>query len=458
MFIQQEKGSARSVALEVLVEVEENKAFSNLQLNAVLRRQPLERRDIGLATELVYGTLSRLNTLDWMVEQLSKKPISKLEPWVRCLLRLSIYQLAYLDRIPDRAVIHEAVEMAKNRGHQGISGLVNGILRNYQRTKEEIKIPAQWPKFKKIAIEYSHPEWLVKRWLSLFGPEQTIEVCKTNNMAPFISLRSNRLKITKEELMERLGKELPEAEFTYSHLAPDGITVGNGGGVASLEAFRQGLCTIQDESSMLVALALRVVPGMTVLDTCAAPGGKTTHVAERMENKGSILALDIHDHKLKLIDENAKRLGVGIIQTKLADARMLPSDLSETLFDRVLVDAPCSGFGVIRRKPDLKWQKRFEDIAAITETQQQILNQAARWVKPGGKLVYSTCTIDPEENNKQLNHFIQMNPNFRLDPTLVEDLPEVLRAYVHKSGAYVQILPHYFGSDGFFISRVIRIH
>jgi 16S rRNA (cytosine967-C5)-methyltransferase len=449
--------SARSVALEVLQEVEQHHAFSNLQLNAALRRYPLERRETGLATELVYGTLSRLNTLDWLAGQLLKKPISKIEPWVRNLVRLSLYQLAYLDRIPSHAVVHEAVEEAKRRGHKGITGLVNGVLRQYLRVKDELKVPEQWPKYKKIAIQHSHPEWLVKRWLSLYGPEQTVAICETNNMAPPLCLRVNHLKASREEVAAQIQQEMPEAEVSYSDLSPDGLHVLKSGGIANARVFKQGLCTIQDESSMLVAYALDARPGAKVLDTCAAPGGKTTHIGEKMGNKGSILALDIHEHKLSLIKENASRLGVHIIATQLADARNLPQDLSDSLFDRILVDAPCSGFGVIRRKPDLKWQKTLEDVASIAEIQMQILAQASKWLKPGGKLVYSTCTMDPEENNKLVTRFLRENPDYELDGALVDDLPGKLRPFFHKSGAYVQILPHYFGSDGFFISRVVRV-
>ena len=241
-----------------------------------------------------------------------------------------------------------------------------------------------------------------------------------------------------------------------SDLTTGGLIIQNVGNMAMTETFQKGYCTIQDESSMLVGLAVAPKPGMNVLDTCAAPGGKTTHLAELMNNDGSILALDIHNHKLSLIEDNARRLGLSIIHTKLADARELPDDVSEEGFERILIDAPCSGFGVIRRKPDLKWNKTVEDIAAIAETQSRILEQAAKRLKPGGKLVYSTCTLDPEENHKMIFDFLDKHPQFELDSTLIEDLPVIIRDHFHKSGGYVQLLPHYFGSDGFFISRLVR--
>ena len=449
--------SARSVALQILLQVELKQAYSNLELNAALNKLSLDRRESGLVTELVYGTISRLNTLDWMANQLLKKPIHTLEPWVRNLLRVSIYQLQYLERIPDRAIVHEAVEEAKKRGNAKIAGFVNGVLRNVGRSKEQLQIPKQGPKFKRIALGSSHPEWMVKRWLSFFGEQDTIAMCEINNTAPMMSIRCNLLKTDREQLTRMIEQQLPEAEWERSKLAPDGILLSHGGQIVHSQLFKEGYCTIQDESSMLVAYALNPKPGMDVLDTCAAPGGKTTHLAERMANEGRIVALDIHPHKLDLIRQNANRLGTAIIETRSADARELPMDLKSGEFDRILVDAPCSGFGVIRRKPDLKWQKSEKDIQEIAEIQYQILEQAVQCLKPGGKLVYSTCTVDPEENSKLVQRFVKEHPFVKLDDSLQGDMPEVLHSYFHRSGSYVQILPHYFGSDGFFISRMERI-
>ena len=446
--------SGRSLALEVLIEVDRDQAFSNLALNAALKREGFDRREAGLATEIVYGTLSRLNTIDWMANQFLKKPMQKLEPWLRNLLRMSIYQLHYLDRIPDHAIVNEAVKEAKKHGHKGMVGLVNGVLRNYIRSKQELTVPAQWPKFKKIAIEHSHPEWLVKRWLSTFGEKDTIQMCQTNNQPPPVSVRVNELRASKQTVVEQLKKEHPDAIIQESSLSNTGLLVSQAGNAAASWSFREGFCTIQDESSMLVGFAVNPKPGMSVLDTCAAPGGKTTHLAEKMGNEGVIIALDIHPHKLKLIQENANRLGITIIHTKQADARDLPADLSTAPFDRILVDAPCSGFGVIRRKPDLKWQRQEKDIAAIAQMQVEILKQAAGWLKPGGTLIYSTCTVDPEENARLVHRFLDENQEFSLDSSLIQDMPTVLHPHFHKSGGYIQILPHHFGSDGFFISRL----
>jgi 16S rRNA (cytosine967-C5)-methyltransferase len=447
----------RSAALQVLLEVEQNHAFSNLELKSTLAKENFERRDAALATELVYGTLSRLNTLDWFAAQLLDKPIHRLETWVRSLLRMSLYQLHYLDRIPARAVVHEAVEEAKLRGHKGTVALINGVLREYLRKKEKLEIPNQWPKFKKIAITHSHPEWLVKRWLRVYGERETIQMCAQNNHPPKLSIRVNRLKSTLEDLLTWVQQESNDVEISRSQVSSDGLLVSHLGNIALTEAFQKGFCTVQDESSMLVCHAVAPESGTRILDTCAAPGGKTTHIAERMGNRGKILALDIHPHKLKLIQENAARLGISVIETKTADATALPVNLAEEPFDRVLVDAPCSGFGVIRRKPDLKWQKKEDDIFSIAKTQLHILEEASKWVAPAGKLIYSTCTVDPEENHKLVYQFLAGHPEFILDTSFAEDMPDSIKPYVHKSGGYVQILPHYFGSDGFFISRLVRI-
>ncbi|RKD24144.1 16S rRNA (cytosine(967)-C(5))-methyltransferase [Ammoniphilus oxalaticus] len=452
--IEQGTQSARSLALDVLTEIERKDAFSNLELNAALNKANLTRREAGLATELVYGTLSRLNTLDWIATQFVKKPTHRLEPWLRNLLRLALYQLHYLDRIPDRAIVHEAVEEAKKHGHKGTVSLVNGVLRNYLREKEQLNPPTQWPKFKKIALEHSHPEWLVKRWLSAFGEKETIAMCKTNNLPPTLSVRVNTLRISKQAFIARLQQEIPDAVIEESLLSDVGLLVSHAGNIANSPLFNEGLCAIQDESSMLVGQAMDVQPEMAVLDTCAAPGGKTAHLAERMGNRGSILALDIHPHKLQLIDETVERLGITIVDTMEADARALPESFQQAQFDRILVDAPCSGFGVIRRKPDLKWQKQVEDITAIAAMQMELLEQAVRCLKPGGKLVYSTCTVDPEENGRLIHRFLDSHTEFELDPSLVDDMPPLLRERFHQSGAYIQILPHYFSSDGFFISRL----
>ncbi|NGQ93815.1 16S rRNA (cytosine(967)-C(5))-methyltransferase RsmB [Brevibacillus sp. SYP-B805] len=445
------KAGARDIALDVLTRIEEKRSYSNLELKHVLDKTPLSAPDAGLVTELVYGTIQRRHTLEYVLAQFVKGQ-KKLQPWVRQLLLLSLYQIRYLDRVPDRAAVHEAVEIAKRRGHAGIASLVNGVLRNVLRQPQVWeKLPDKTP-VERIAFQESHPEWLVARWLRVYGEAETNAICRSNNLPPHPSVRVNRLKTTREELLAAMRAEAPEASL--SSVSPFGILPGPGNPAHS-RWYREGYCTIQDESSMLVAPALGVKAGHRVLDACAAPGGKTTHLAELMENQGEIIACDIHPHKEELIRQNAERLGITIIKTLVSDAWHLP-DRGLGQFDRILLDAPCTGFGVIRRKPDLKWNKSADDIAEIAALQMQLLTRLSGMLAPGGLLVYSTCTIEPEENQLLVERFVAEHPEFALDDALVEDLPPAVAAKAETGRGYVQILPHHFHSDGFFIARLKR--
>ncbi|WP_047151592.1 16S rRNA (cytosine(967)-C(5))-methyltransferase RsmB [Aneurinibacillus tyrosinisolvens] len=450
-----EPANARELAVRVLIDVEEKQAYSNLELKNALGKSSLDRRDIGLATELVYGTLSRLNTLDWMLGKFLKQPPGKLEGWVRNLLRISFYQISYLDRIPERAVVHEAVEIAKRWGHKGISGMVNGVLRTRLREPGKVQVPESLPGVKRLSLLHSHPEWMVREWIEQYGAEETEKMCEENNRPPELSLRANRLRVTRDELIEQIQKQVTDAQVRPSSIIAEGVIAQDVGNIGELPAYTSGSCTVQDESSMLVAHAVAPQPGMSVLDLCAAPGGKTTHMAERMNNKGKIVALDLHPHKIKLIEANAFRLGISIITGKQADSRKADEVLQGEAFDRVLLDAPCTGLGVIRRKPDIKWHKWQEDAKAISAVQYELLCTAARLVAPDGRLVYSTCTVQAEENEALIRRFLAEHPEWEMDGDLMLDMPEEIRQkYDVLSRGYVQILPHHFHTDGFFISRL----
>ncbi|MEV2538647.1 16S rRNA (cytosine(967)-C(5))-methyltransferase RsmB [Paenibacillus larvae] len=443
--------TAREAALQVLLEVEKEHAYSNLMLNKVLRHTDLSRQDAGLATEIVYGTIQRLNTIDCFLARFVKKRLDKLEPWVKCLLRLSFYQLYYLDRIPDHAAVNEAVKIAKKRGHQGISGMVNGVLRNVIRQKGDLLLPADLSPIRRIALEQSHPDWLVRRWVEQYGEEKTAEMCLANNKAPKISIRNNILKHCREELIERLLDEGIQAEASF--LAPQGIIITGGGNMALTKEYANGDYSIQDESSMLVAELVDPKEGMIVLDCCAAPGGKTTHLAEKMNNKGIVKAFDLYEHKEQLIQEQAERLQLTSVETAVADARKLGERFNRETFDRILLDAPCSGLGVIRRKPDLKWMKKEQDIEEIRKVQQDLLCAVPGLLKPGGILVYSTCTVEIAENEDQVNRFLEKHPDFIpvLEP--VPGWPPELNVQLMNRGM-VQIFPQDYQSDGFFMVRL----
>jgi 16S rRNA (cytosine967-C5)-methyltransferase len=444
---------ARDWALQLLLEWQEKNTYSNLALHRILLGSDLDPRDRSLVTELFYGVITRKNTLEYLVSKLVKKP-NQLAPWVHVLLQLGLYQLLYLDRIPARAAVHESVQLAKKRGHKGIAGLVNGVLRSYLRQKDQL-LPKNPRTLQEKAIYYSYPEWIIKRLIEVYGEQTAHLVLEAQNNAPNVSLRINSLRWDRPEWMEEWQENVNE-KVVPSKLSPYGVIVQGVGNPANLPFYRDGSFTIQDESSMLVGQALDPKPGMRVLDMCGAPGGKTTHLAELMENQGEIIANDLHLHKEKLIQEQAKRLGIEIIHTRVGDARELKDQLPQESFDAILLDAPCSGLGVIRRKPDIKWRKECRDIEELCKLQRELLETAAKLLKPRGTLVYSTCTWEPKENVEQITDWLAAHPEFQPDAQLLDFYPSIVREYAITGEGWIQILPHHFDTDGFFISRFIK--
>ncbi len=444
-----QKKNVREIALDILTAVQKNKAYSNLSLNHAIKESELSAKDIGLLTELVYGTIQRDMTLDYYVSPFIKNP-KKIQPWVLSLLKMTVFQMQFLDRVPERAAVHEAVEIAKKRGHRGVASLVNGVLRTIGREgvpqTSEIKDPLE-----RISISTSHPLWLVKLWASQFGIEKTEQMCMENLNAPVQTSRVNLLKTSREEVLELLSDEGYMVE--PSTLNEDGIRCLRGN-IALSNAYKNGLISIQDESSMLVAHAVSPSDEDMVLDSCAAPGGKTTHMGERMANHGRIIALDLHAHKTKLIEEQAMRLGLSNIETRQMDARKIRECFEPQTFDKILVDAPCSGLGVLKRKPDAKYTKTEADLHSLSAIQLNILEKVSSLVKTGGTITYSTCTVGKEENEAIIDAFLEQNKDFERDLSLVDRLPEAVKPYVN--GNSVQILPQYFGSDGFFIASIRR--
>jgi 16S rRNA (cytosine967-C5)-methyltransferase len=439
------KKNVRETAMELLDAIEKNQSYSNLLLNHAIEKNHLPAKDIGLLTELTYGTLQRKMTLAFFIKPFLKKS-SKVESWVMNLLMLTLYQMVYLDKIPDRAAIFEAVEIAKKRGHKGIAGMVNGVLRKIQRegipTLDEIVDPIQ-----RLSVETSHPKWIVEKWVDQFGYEKTKKMCEINLTAPIQTARVNLTKVTVEECVARLEEEGFHVE--KSPIIPEAIRALKGN-LAKSSAFKDGWLTIQDESSMLVAYALNAKENETILDACAAPGGKSTHIAEKLKNTGKIISLDLHEHKVKLINENAQRLGLTNIETKTLDSRMVEDHYKEEFFDKILLDAPCSGLGVMRRKPDMKYTKKEQDLIQLSSIQKNLLASVSPLLKKGGTLVYSTCTIDKEENNITINEFLAENPQFEGDLTFSERMPEAIKPFI--TGYDLQVFPQDFGSDGFYIA------
>ncbi|MBB5178947.1 16S rRNA (cytosine967-C5)-methyltransferase [Planomicrobium koreense] len=433
------QGNVRDAAFSILWAVENKQAYSNLLLHQTIESYAISNKNKGLLTEITYGTLQHQMTLDYYLEPYLK---GKVEPWVKTLLRMSLYQIVYLDRVPAHAVVHEAVEIAKRRGHGGIAKFVNGVLRSVQRNGVRSFNTISDP-YEKISIETSHPVWMIKRWAEQFGLEKTREMALENNKIPSQTVRVNRMQATPEEVIEMLESEGLEA--VQSKWVPECLIVTNGQ-PAKTATFEKGFITIQDESSMLSAYALQAGPGMEVLDMCAAPGGKTTHIAEKMENKGHLFAMDLHKHKIKLIEETAKRLGHTVIETEVGDGKKSVERFGPEKFDRILVDAPCSGLGVIKRKPDIKYTKKEEDFDRLQEIQLELLGQAAQLLKPDGIMVYSTCTVDSVENRGTAERFLKEHPEME---KIEVALPKELGL---KNTGFVQIFPQDYGSDGFFLS------
>lgn len=431
-------GNPRDAALFVLMDVDKNQAYSNLLLTKHMNQHKIAGIDKGLMTELTYGTLQHKMTLDFFLAPFIK---GKLENWVQWVLRMAVYQIHYLDRIPNHAVVNEAVQLAKYHGHKGVSGLVNGVLRAFLRegapSFDSIKDPLE-----RLSIETSHPQWMLENWIQAFGFEKTEQIARQNNVAPPQTIRVNTMKISIDDAIQALESE----GFTVRKgILPESLHVA-GKTAATSALFASGQFTIQDESSMMPAHALQLEKGMTVLDMCAAPGGKTTHIAQLLDNTGHITALDLHENKLKYIHENAERLGFTHISTVAADARQAQEVLEQKQFDRILVDAPCSGYGVIRRKPDMKYAKKPQDAERLATIQLAILNEAYSLLSPGGILVYSTCTIEPTENDEVIDAFLQTHQDMQ-----ELSLPDVFTALPHGTAKVGhQVLPYPDG-DGFYV-------
>ena len=430
--------TARSIALVVLEDVFINQAYSNIALNKHLKGSQLSTADKGLVTELVYGTVARKLTLEWYLSHFIEDR-DQLDSWLYVLLLMSAYQLRYLDKIPDHAVVNEAVELAKVR-KKGSEKLVNAVLRRILREG--------WPdietikrKNKRDSIAYSLPVWLVSKLKEEYGEERARVIFESLLVRNKASIRVPDLS-RKEEIKVVL-------EASDSPLAASGL-VKEQGHFAGHDLFLEGAITIQDESSQLVAPTLDLQGDEQVLDACAAPGGKTAHMASYLTS-GKVTALDLYDHKLDLIQENAQRLGVADrVQTQKLDARKVHEFFGRDSFDKILVDAPCSGIGLLRRKPDIKYNKETADFASLQQIQLEILGNVCQTLRKGGIITYSTCTIVSEEDFQVVEAFLESHPEFE-QVKLEHECKDIL-----KDGC-ILITPELYGSDGFFISQFRKI-
>ncbi|HEL2109983.1 TPA: 16S rRNA (cytosine(967)-C(5))-methyltransferase RsmB [Streptococcus suis] len=428
--------TARSLALSVLEDVFEQGAYSNIALNKALESSHLSAQDRGLATELVYGTVSRKITLEWYLAHFIEDR-EKLDTWVYYLLMLSLYQMLYLDKLPTHAVVNEAVNIAKRK--PGTDKFVNAILRKL--SQDSLPKPADIKrKNKRLSVQYSVPVWLVQTLIAEYGDERAEKIFQSLHIRNKASVR-----VTDGQQVERLAEEL---DAHHSPLSPVGLVKPHGH-FAATDYFKQGLITIQDETSQLVAPTLKIQGDETILDACAAPGGKTCHMAGYLTS-GKIIALDLYEHKLTLIEENAKRLGlVEKIETKRLDASRVHEEFGPDTFDKILVDAPCSGIGLIRRKPDIRYNKAAMDFDSLKTIQLQILDSVCQSLKIGGIITYSTCTIIAKENQEVIHEFLQNHPNFE------QVMLEHTATDIMVDGCLL-ITPEQYLTDGFFIGQFRR--
>lgn len=421
----------RKTAYASLMDVEKKKSYSNLALNHQIIC--LKPNNEAFVRKLVYGVLENKMLLDYVINKLIPKDISKVKLSDLIILRMGIYQLARMDSVPEYAAVNESVNLAKKYS-RGREGFINGVLRSYVNDKFSIKLPDRTEdEVYYLSIKYSYEPWIIRLWLESYEPDFVEELLKGGNQIPDNEIRLNWLKIMKPDLIARLkDKGFQVEEGKYSHNA---LHI-SGGELIDNKLYKEGFYSIQDEASQLAVQMLAPEKGDFVIDVCAAPGGKTLAMGERMNNQGTIIASDVYKRKVEIIDREAKRLGITNITTKTWDATRVDSSLVGKA-DKVLADVPCSGLGVIRRKPEIKYKENNEEMATLPRKQLSILSSASKYVKPGGVLMYSTCTINPYENERVVSDFLRKNSSFKMDETK-------------------QLLPNVNNTDGFFICRMIK--
>lgn len=437
----------RGLAVKILNRVERTDAYLEKLLDNEMCNTEIDGADKALLYEIVHGVVRWMGRLDWVLNGFYKGQFSKAIPNLKNGLRVALYQILFLDRVPDYAAVNEAVEFVKKLQGQKPADLTNAILRNIIRNKNAIRFPdpeEDLPGF--LCAYYSHPSWMVKRYLKRFGKEQTEKLLLANNEKPYLTLKINSLKTNPEEFKKLL--ESVNLRFTQGKYLPEFFKLQNLTNITAWEYFRKGYFNIQDESAGLACKLLDVKPDMSVLDLFAAPGGKSAYIAGLINDRAEITAVDKFESRLKLLEKNIERLGIKSIKPVAADAMLFNGEL----FDRVLADIPCSGTGTISKKPDIKWKKDLLDIQLLNDVQYKLLNKAASLVKPGGFLVYSTCSIEPEENFEIVKKFLQNNKNFQL-----KNSSEIFPAELIDENGCIQTLPHIHRTDGAFAAKLIRL-
>ncbi len=445
---------AREIALRVLYKIENEEAYSNIALDDILNknRNDLNEKDIGLISEIVYGVTTWRLTLDEIIQKYSKIPKKKISIWILNILRMSIYQIIFLDKIPKSAAVNEGVNLAKRYGHKTSAGFANAILRKVNKKDYEELFQIQDVK-EKISKTTSMPIWIInnleKDGLSI---DKIEEICKFSNERPKLSIRVNKLRTSSKKLKEKLESKGVEVE---NGILEDFYILNKVKNIEQIKEFKQGLFTVQDEAAGLVPIILNPKSHQKILDACSAPGGKSTYIGEIVENDGEIEAWDIYEHRTKLVEKSAKRLGITIINTKVEDATKFKNKYVKQ-FDKILLDVPCLGLGVLKRKPDIKWQKKEIDIKNIVHTQYKILENCCKYLKDGGEIVYSTCSILKEENQNLIEKFLKENKDFSIQKISIPNNTKSGINFFEKyliDKKFIQVYQNE-KTDGFFICKL----
>jgi len=436
----------RGTAVKILNRVERSDSFLDKVLDVELRTGDWNDPDKKLLTEIVHGVLRWQNKLDWVLNGFSHGNFAKSEINVKNALRVGLYQIMFLDRIPHAAAVHESVEFVKRIRGDKPAGLVNAVLRNVIRNIDGIRYPDPADdQVQHLAVVSSHPHWIVRRWVKRFGVEEAQKFLTANNQRPTVSVRINKLKVEPGYFLTLLEKE--NVEFKGSSHIDYFLQVRHLSRIGQMELFRDGLFSIQDESAALPCILVSPQPGERVIDLCAAPGGKTTNLAELMRNEGEVVSVDKYEARLNLVQQACHRLGVTNVRLVVGDAATIELEPA----DKVLLDAPCSGLGVLSKKPDIKWKRDVSDILKLTQLQSDLLENAARLVKPGGVLVYSTCTTEHEENQDQIARFLERHQEFQID-----NAKRFVNSDLVTPEGFVETFPHRHAMDGSFAVRLIK--
>lgn len=435
----------RKIIVKILDNIFNNEAYSNIELNKYLNSEEINSKDRGLITEVVYGTIKYKRTIDIILSKYVKD-IAQIDLAVINILRSAIYQMKFLDRVPNYAVVNEAVNLAKEVS-QNSSRFVNGVLRNYIRN-EGRNYKQDFSKIESLAYDYSFEKWMIELFIRQYGEDTTIEILKGLNCKPNITVRVNSLKGSYDDVFEMLEKEGYDVE--EGALCPEAVKINRGSNIEKNPVFNDGYITVQDESAMMVAPLFNIENGDKIMDLCSAPGGKTTHLAELLENTGEVLAFDIYEHKLKLIEENANRLALTNIKTGIMDATKIDSKYINYA-SKVLIDVPCSGLGIIRKKPEIKWNKKAKELRELVQIQRTIMENAWNYLQEGGELIYSTCTLNKRENEENIDWFVEKHRDAKIEKVFLGKASNLL----YNDNGSVTILPNEH-MDGFFIAKLIK--